>query len=288
MPISRLRYKIVLCIAVLSAGTVLAASGQARAAIAQLWPLKPFTQCTPDPRLWCEPGAEAYARALADQMPVAVHTVEQAQYGPFAKPIKVYVYDTIDTYARYGGGPDGGGRSAFGAVHMSPVLRDQPARQPLILAHELSHLHLGQRTGTLAMGRLPPWFREGYPTVVSGGGGAGDVTPENAIFALVHGRHLEAEEAGSLLNPHMWEHFKLPAPMFYRQSALMVDYMRRRDPAAFERMIQAIEARKPFGDAVRDAYGQPLAALWRDFRAGLRSHPAARWDYAAASDGALK
>ena len=288
MSIFRFRCKIAAGVAVIATATIFATSGQARAAIAQLWPLKPFTQCTPDPRLWCEPGAEAYAQALAGQMPKAVQTVEQAQYCPFAQPIRVYVYDTIDTYARYGGGRDGGGRSAFGAVHMSPVLRSQAAKQPLILAHELSHLHLGQRTGTMAMGRLPPWFREGYPTVVSGGGGADGATPENAIFTLVHGRHIEAEEAGSLLNPHMWEHFRLPAPMFYRQSALMVDYMQRRDPAAFERMIKAIEARQAFRDAVRDAYGQPLAALWKDFRTGLRSHPAARWDYARAPDEALK
>ena len=260
-------------------------AGIARAAVVQMWPVKPFTQCTADPRLWCEPGAESYARALARHMPGAVRTVEQAQYGAFAAPVKVYVYDTIDTYAKYGGGPGGAGRSAFGAVHMSPVLRDRPWMQAALLAHELSHLHLGQQTGALAMMRLPGWFREGYPTLVSGGGGASGATPENAIFTLVHGRHFEAEDSAPLLGPHMWQHFKLPAPMFYRQSALMVDYMRRRDPDAFERMIREIAARKRFGDAVHDAYGQPLAVLWQDFRTGLRSDPAARWDDAPDAAG---
>jgi hypothetical protein len=253
-------------------------AGIARAAVLQMWPLKPFTQCTADPRIWCEAGAESYARALARQMPAAVRTVEQAQYAAFAAPVKVYVYDTIGTYARYGGGREAGGRSAFGAVHMSPVLRDRPWMHEAMLAHELSHLHLGQQTGVMAMWRLPAWFREGYPTLVSGGGGAFGATPENAIFALVHGRHFEAEDSTPLLAPHMWTYFKLPAPMFYRQSALMVDYMRRRDPAAFARMVAGIAARKRFAGAVREAYGQPLAVLWQDFRGGLRSHPAARWD----------
>lgn len=282
----RPRFQMALVGAALAVGAVFSFSGIARAAAAQLWPLKPFVQCTPDPRIWCEPGAERYAHALAPLLPAALRTVEDAQYGRFAGPVKVYVYATIDTYARYGGGPEAGGRVAFGAVHMSPVLRGQPARHGPILTHELSHLHLGQRAGTLAMMRLPVWFREGYPTLVSGGGGAGDVTVDNAVFALVHGRHFEAEDSATLLAPHKWEYFKLPAPMFYRQSALLVAYLQRRDPAAFARMIAAVAARTPFGDAVRGAYGQPLAVLWQDFRSGLRSHPAAHWDFSAASERA--
>lgn len=282
----RPRFQMMLVGAALAVGALFSFSGIARAAAAQLWPLKPFVHCTPDPRIWCEPGAEGYARALAPLLPAALRTVEDAQYGPFAGPVKVYVYATVDTYARYGGGPEAGGRVAFGAVHMSPVLRGQPARHGPILTHELSHLHLGQRAGTLAMMRLPVWFREGYPTLVSGGGGAGEVTVDNAVFALLHGRHFEAEDSATLLAPHKWEYFKLPAPMFYRQSALLVEYLQRRDPAAFARMIAAVAARTPFGDAVRGAYGQPLAVLWQDFRSGLRSHPAAHWDFSPASERA--
>lgn len=261
-------------------------AGIARAAVVQLWPLKPFTHCTPDPRIECEPGAEDYARALAPLLPAAVDRVERAQYGPFAGPVAVHVYASVDSYARYGGGSGGAGRVAFGTVHISPVLRDRPGDHAGLLAHELSHLHLGQRIGTLAMMRLPVWFREGYPTMVADWGGAGRVEPDNAIFALVHGRHFEAEADAAPLAPHMWDHFKVSAPMFYRQSALMVNYLQRRDPVAFDRMMGAIGARRRFGDAVRDAYGQPLPVLWRDFRAGLRSHPAARWDFSPASEGA--
>jgi hypothetical protein len=272
----------------LSAAAVLSFSGQARAAVVHLWPFDPFTRCTPDPRVLCEPGAEAYANAIAPLMPAAIATVERAQYGPFAGPVKVYVYDKIDTYARYGGGPGGGGRSAFGAVHLSPVLRDRPEVHAKLLAHELSHLHLGQRAGLFAIARLPAWFREGYPTMVSGGGGADRVQPETAIFALVHGRHIEPVESESMLFPKMWNYYKLPAQMYYRQSALMVDYLRQRDHAAFDRMMHDLNDGKPFGPALRAAYGQPLAVLWSDFRTGLRSHPAARWDFAPASDEALK
>lgn len=283
MPVSN-RRKIAAAIAMLAAlpvaGILYLNAGIARAAVVQMWPSKPFTQCTPDPRIWCDPGAEDYARTLAPLLPAAVAKVERAQYGPFAGAVKVYVYATVDSYARYGGGPGGGGRTAFGAVHMSPILRGQPEVHAPILAHELSHLHLGQRTGTLAMMRLPVWFREGYPTMVSDGGGATRVAPDQAIFALVHGRHFEAEDSAALLDPHKWDHFKLDGHMFYRQSALMVDYMRRRDPAAFDRMMHDIAAGKHFADAVRGAYGQPLAVLWDDFRTGLRSDPAARWDQA--------
>jgi hypothetical protein len=272
----------------LSAAAVLSFSGQARAAVAHLWPFDPFTRCTPDPRVLCEPGAEAYAGAIAPLLPAAIARVEQAQYGPFKGPVKVYVYDKVKTYARYGGGPGGAGRSAFGAVHLSPVLRDRPAEQPALLAHELSHLHLGQHAGLLAVWRLPAWFREGYPTMVSGGGGASRVTADAAIFALVHGRHIEPVESESILFPKLWEHYKLPAQMYYRQSALMVAYLRERDHAAFDRMMHELAGGKAFGPSMRAAYGQPLAVLWNDFRSGLRGHPAARWDFAPASDEALK
>ena len=283
MSTPRPRYRIALAGAVLALGAVFTFSGLARAAAAQLWPFKPYTLCTADPRIWCEAGAESYARDLARLLPAAVRTVEQAQYGRFAAPVRVYVYDSIDTYARYGGGPEAGGRVSFGVVHMSPILRARPALHAPILTHELSHLHLGQQAGTLAMMRLPVWFREGYATLVSGGGGAGGVGADQAIFALVHGRHFEAEDSATLLAPHMWDYYKLPAPMFNRQSALLLDYLQRRDPAAFAHMIAAVAARRPFADAVRDAYGQPLAPLWRDFRSGLRGHPAARWDFSPES-----
>lgn len=272
----------------LAALAVLSFSGQARAAVVHLWPIDPFTRCTPDLRIYCEPGAEAYANAIAPLMPAAIARVEGAQYGPFTAPVKVYVYDKVSTYARYGGGPGGAGRSAFGAVHLSPVLRDRPTEQAALLAHELSHLHLGQHAGTLAVWRLPAWFREGYPTMVSGGGGASRVTKDAAIFALVHGRHIEPVESESMLFPKLWEHYRLPAQMYYRQSALMVDYLRERDQAAFDRMMHDLNDGKAFGPSLRAAYGQPLAVLWSDFRSGLRSHPAARWDFAPASDEALK
>jgi hypothetical protein len=76
--------------------------------------------------------------------------------------------------------------------------------------------------------------------------------------------------------------------MYYRQSALVVAYLRERDHAAFDRMMHELAGGKAFGPSLRAAYGQPLAVLWNDFRSGLRGHPAARWDFAPASDEALK
>jgi hypothetical protein len=65
--------------------------------------------------------------------------------------------------------------------------------------------------------------------------------------------------------------------MYYRQAALMVDYMAQRDRAAFKRMLDGIVAGKRFGVAVQDAYGRPMDGLWTDFQAAMRADPAAQF-----------
>lgn len=269
--------KLLLGAVALGAGATLACSGLARAAVVRLWPGTPYANCTLDPRIFCEPGAEDFARAVAPLMPAAIARVEAAQYGPFAAPIKVVVYRSEDAYARRSGGRDGVGRMSFGEVHLAPVLARRPDEYLPILTHELSHLHLYQHAGGLAMMRLPNWFMEGWPTLVSDGGGAGRATRGNAIFTLVHGRRFEARDSGSLLGGFDTDP-RMPAGMYYRQASLMVEYMRERDRAAFERMVRDVGAGKRFAAAVQDAYGQPLAILWSDFRTSLRDDPAARWD----------
>jgi len=261
---------------VLVVGATLACSSLARATVLRLWPGASYANCTPDPRIFCEPGAEPMARAIAPLMPAAIARVEGAQYGPFTAPVKVVVYGSEHAYARRSGGRSGLGRMSFGEVHLAPVLARRPAEYLPILTHELSHLHLYQHAGGLAMMRLPNWFMEGWPTLVSGGSGAGAATRENAIFTLVHGRRFEARDSGRLLGGFDTDP-RMSAGMYYRQASLLVEYMQQRDRAAFARLVRDVAGGKRFAGAVQDNYGQPLAGLWDDFRAGLRADPAAQW-----------
>lgn len=257
---------------VVLAGVGLLAAGQTgRIVLAWVQPTSDFVQCTADPRIWCEPGAEQGALAVAPLMAEAVAVVERAHYGRFPQPVRVQVYGSRESFARHSAvQPIAYGATGFGAVHLSPRLAaDPPTVRAGILAHELSHLHLQQQAGIMAVARLPNWFMEGLPTAVSNGGAALRVSREEAVFALVHGRHFEAEADGSLFFPRRADEFKLSWPMYYRQSSMMVDYMKQRDSAAFERLIRYVAAGKAFGASVQAAYGQPLSVLWQDFRADL-------------------
>lgn len=267
--------KLLLGGAVLAAGIALASCSLARSVAVHLLPFERYGNCTPDPRILCEPGSEDFARAIAPLMRDTIARIERAQYGPFVRPVRVTTYRSVDSYARWSGGPQGTGRMAFGEVHLHPRLANfTPATQAALLAHELSHLHLQQRIGDLAMLRLPMWFTEGWPTLVSGGGGAGNVSPQGASYELLHGRHLVPGEARSLLSVGGPSSFGLSEGMYYRQASMLVEYMQRRDGEAFSRLVYAIHEGQGFGPSVRDAYGRPLAGLWQDFRADLRQRTA--------------
>lgn len=277
--------KILLAAVVTVAGAALASNGLARSVAAHLWPAERFSRCTVDPRIFCEPGSEPFARAIAGLLPTAVAQVEHKQYGAFVKPVKIYTYNSQDTYALYAGTRGGAGSMSFGEVHLAPAMQTVPTQYAALLAHELSHLHLAQRIGVIKMMRLPHWFKEGWATHTSGGGGAGNVTAEQAIFALVHGRHFTPGEADTLaeaLSPARASSFKLESGMYYRQASLLVDYLQRRDPQAFAGLIRDVEAGQRLGPTLIASYGQPLSILWQDFQADLRDHPAARWAQGAA------
>lgn len=238
---------------VVLAGVGLLAAGQTgRIVLAWVQPASDFVQCTADPRIWCEPGAEQVARVIAPLMAAAVGVVEREHYGSFPQPVRVQIYGSRKSFARHSAVQAiAYGATGFGAVHLSPrLMANPPAVRAAILAHELSHLHLQQQAGIMAVARLPNWFMEGLPTAVSNGGAAESVSREQAVFALVHGRHFEAEAEGSLLFPKRADEFKLSWPMYYRQSSMMVGYMKQRDVAAFERLIRDVAAGKAFGVSV--------------------------------------
>lgn len=269
--------RIVLAVVVLALGATAASCSRARSVLAHVWPAERFGHCTDDPRIFCEPGSEPFARTIAVLLPAAIAQVERRQYGAFRAPVKIYIYNSVDTYARYAGWRQGAATTSFGEVHLAPLMQRFPAQHTALLAHELSHLHLAQRAGALSMMRLPNWFTEGWATLTSEGGGTGKVRTEQAIFALVNGRHFTPWDTESLLSPGNASDFKLDSGMYYRQASLLVDYLQRRDAGAFAHLIREIETGRDFAQALRTAYGQPLPVLWQDFQSAMRRHPAAQW-----------
>jgi hypothetical protein len=232
-----------------------------------------FTQCTPDPRIWCEPGAEAFGAAVAPLLPAAITHDEQAFGMAYVAPVRINVYASDESFARYGAvSPRAAGVVVLGDVHLAPKMLAWPAeRTAAIVTHELAHLHLLQRIGTAGIGKLPNWFWEGLPTYLSGGGGAGSVTREEAVFAFVHGRHMVPEDEGSLLAPKQAPSYGLTHAMYYRQASVLVGWMNQADPPAFKRLLAAVGQGEPFAGAVRKAYSRPLEALWTEFQQAMQA-----------------
>ncbi len=232
-----------------------------------------FTQCTTDPRIWCEPGAEAFGTVVATLLPAAIMHDEQAFGMAFAAPVRVNVYASDESFSRYGAvAPRAAGVVVLGDVHLAPKMLDWPAeRTAAIVTHELAHLHLLQRIGTAGIGKLPNWFWEGLPTYLSGGGGAGSVTREEAVFAFVHGRHMVPEDEGSLLAPKQAPSYGLAHAMYYRQASVLVGWMNQADPPAFKRLLAVVGQGEPFAGAVCKAYGRPLEALWAEFQQAMQA-----------------
>jgi hypothetical protein len=242
-------------------------------------PLRPLLRDTDqfrawptDPRVRYEAGAEAVAARVAAAMPAAIRTVEQQLYRPFAAEPTVYVCATLSTFGAYGGDVRSGGYTYDQRLFLSPKLEATPERIAPVLAHELAHLHFGQRLGLLHMNRLPVWFKEGLATHVSGGG-AEHVTADEARLALRAGRALVPDEASGWFHQRSAHAFGLTPHMFYRQASMFIGWLAR-DAVAFRRFLLAIQEDEPLADAMQRAYSSTLAELWQRFVAGLPADPA--------------
>lgn len=228
-----------------------------------------FSTCTPDPRILCEPGAQALAARIAPLLPQALATIERKQFPSFAAPVRIQVYASPDSFARYSAASaSAAGVATRGAVHISPLILSHPDGPADIVAHELSHLNLAQQLGPWRMVRLPGWFSEGLATWASGGGAAGVYEP-NVRHAIRHGRHFEPIEVQPWWRPFQKPPANMRWPAYYSQTGMFVRFMHERDPQAFRRLLDRLGERVPFAEAVTAAYGRPLADLWQAFLASL-------------------
>jgi hypothetical protein len=223
-----------------------------------------------------QPGAEDFARRVSALLPAAIARIEAAHGRPFAHPVTVGVYATLESFAAANGtgSPQPVGVAPFGRVILSPKLDwPQRGRLPAILTHEMSHGHIQGWISPYAYVRLPNWFKEGLAVMVSGGGGAELVSEGEARAAIDRGEHIDIEEAGSLMNVSEIRFGRAPREgtssqrtvLAYRQAGMFVAYLRNADPPGFSRMMNAILDGRPFAQAVRAGYGRDVQSLWQQF-----------------------
>jgi hypothetical protein len=121
--------------------------------------------------------------------------------------------------------------------------------------------------------RLPKWFKEGLAVMVSRGGGAEAASEEEARAAIKQGERIDIGNAGSLRNLIEFRLEKAPANkpdwypivMAYRQAGMFVTYLRDKDAAAFNLMMNAMLDGRPLADAVAAGYRTDTPSLWLSF-----------------------
>jgi hypothetical protein len=148
---------------------------------------------------------------------------------------------------------------------LSPRLdMEENERLPGILAHELSHLHLGQRLGHYTSA-IPVWFHEGLATFVAKGGGAEFSSDLEACNAWDSGHRIDFTLLDTPTRRHQAADFKLSIHQFYRQSWRFVQYLQRRNPDAFASVMWDLQSGHDFTESVTSAYNTSLEQLSLEF-----------------------
>ena len=144
---------------------------------------------------------------------------------------------------------------------------DEPQNIQLYLAHELSHLHIGQQLGLLKMRKLPAWFKEGLATYVSRGGGAQTVSENEAIESTANGKHFIPVSGGYLgfFNKKSSADHALSHHMRYCQYMIFVSFIKNKDEKKFKSFLLSIQDGVNLSESIQKSYDTALDQLWQDF-----------------------
>ncbi|MHB1091497.1 hypothetical protein [Thiobacillus sp.] len=241
--------------------------------VSNLQPIDGFVPLTDDARVWVEPGYEAFGERVSAVLPAAIAKVEAAHYLPFLRPPRVYVCGSKDCFTRHVYTP----RLSAAVIPdnrliLSPNLNGrESARLRGLLTHELAHLHLGQRIGHYNS-TLPVWFHEGWASLTADGGGAEYTSDAQAYVAIRAGRRIDLAARDTPDRRHRAGAFGLNIYEFYRESMLLVGWLKAQDEARFRQLALAVQANADFEIAFWDIYGQSPAARLAGFYEGVQSN----------------
>ncbi len=157
-------------------------------------------------------------------------------------------------------------------LFLSPRLLRTPERLPAVLAHELAHLELEQRMGSLAFASTPAWFKEGLATWVSGGG-AETVGEAEARDSILAGAHLVPATWDGVVVSHMPVTRRLRPHAYYRQAAMFVAHLDATHPGRMRALLAALERGTAFRAAFERAFEIAPAAAWDEFASVLAHAP---------------
>jgi hypothetical protein len=230
------------------------------------------TQSNPDVRY--DPGSQNMADRIARAIGHSRQIVEQTHGAAFTHAQQLFVCHA-DCFTTFVPVSNEVAAAQFGnAIFMNDEvlkLREQHRGMPVenFLTHELAHLLLYQRAGPVAYIRVPSWFREGIAVAVSNGAGAEACTPAEAAQHILEGKSFDPAEVGSLFRDRTAPSYGLRTSIFYRQAGMFVDYLRERNPTAFQAALKDVLDGQDFQASFGRAYGQSISSQWPGFVASM-------------------
>lgn len=232
-----------------------------------------FIALDTDPRVRYEPGAEAQARQVAALLPAAIRQVEATHARRFLQTPKVHVCASDECFRDYVSRTEVSAATVAGnRIFLAPQLFQREAhRLPMILAHELSHQHLGQQIGHYSY-TVPVWFHEGLAALASDGGGADYATDAEALAQVRAGSHFDPGQHDTLSARHLAEYWRISPYTFYRQAMLFLQYLRAQSERRFDEFLLAVEDNQDFDLAFGNAYNMTLTEAGTRFAATTTQH----------------
>ena len=251
--------------------------GQPRA-ITALRLARGYSPLDADARVYYETGAEYLAEAIADALPAAVTRVEGRQLAPFEVAFRVYVCASHESFTRRIGGPVTSpvrGIAFPRDIWVSPrafSFHGKDTHRETV-AHELSHVHLGQKMSWLRRVRgVPSWFQEGLADWVADTGHE-QVSRHEARAAVAAGSCIVPEGSGRLRLAPKPPPSGLPWPMFHAQSRMFVEYLRSRGANEFDGFLVAVLRGAEFEAAFGESFHISLLEAWSDFQESMQPVP---------------
>ncbi|HAI96789.1 MAG: hypothetical protein CL866_08185 [Cycloclasticus sp.] len=234
-----------------------------------------FEEIDSNVSIYYDEGAEDIANKVADSITNSIDIVSKSLYVEFKniEEIKIYIFEDKSRYAKFSGASEKTrGSATKNEIYISPVIRDRIDTLPLILIHELAHVHLRQYIGTWDYWvDVPGWFHEGLAVEVSKGGGAEKITDEQAYKAILAGKHFTPRESSGILG-HKYAHdYGIDPQLYYRQAGLFIRFLKDKNPAGFESLYLALINGASSKGIWELYFGNSLAKLWNDFLEGINA-----------------
>jgi hypothetical protein len=227
-----------------------------------------------DTRIWYEDGAYEKAKLISENLDIQVDKIEKAQYLPFKQPINIYVFSKQKSFEKYSIVGKAGAVTYGDKILISPKKANTDLRLPGMVLHELSHFHLFGYLGLYKSRITPRWFLEGLAVWVSDGAGAEKVSRDDAIKEILAGNKLNPVTRHPIFFGEKSKPSGMKPHMFYRQSALFVEYMHESSPGGFKILLQGIEDGDSFDNIFEKAYEKNPNIIWDLFVNSLKHNQA--------------